>query len=180
MGGYRRLSPVVLAVLATGSAIHAQPGPAKIAVINGHAALVNTQQGKKAFDQLKTKVDSKKKEFESRQNELTTLEDQFNKSASVMAEDKREQLAGSINDKKKRLQRDLQDADEETQREQKEAFQPLEGRLNTVINQYAADNGYAVVIDVSVEGNQVRYAAPTVDITRDVVALYDKTFGNKP
>jgi len=175
-----RLSQVVLAILAISIAMQGQQGPVKTAVINGHAALVNTQQGKKAFDQLKAKVDSRKKEFESRQNELTTLEDQFSKSAPVMAEDKREQLAGTINDKKKRLQRDLQDADEDTQREQKEAFQPLEGRLNTIINQYAADNGYAIVIDVSVEGNQVRYAAPTVDITREVVALYDKTYGNKP
>jgi Skp family chaperone for outer membrane proteins len=97
-----------------------------------------------------------------------------------MTEDKREQLANSINDRKKRLQRDVQDADEEAQREQKAVFQPLEGKLNTVINQFAADNGYAVVIDVSVEGNQVRYAAPTVDITRDVVALFDKSYGNKP
>ena len=129
---------------------------------------------------LKARVEAKKKDFESRQSELGKLEEQFGKSASVMTEDKREQLANSINDRKKRLQRDVQDADEEAQREQKAVFQPLEGKLNTVINQFAADNGYAVVIDVSVEGNQVRYAAPTVDITRDVVALFDKSYGNKP
>jgi len=177
---YRRVSQVVLALLAMSLAVHAQPAPAKLAVINGHAALVNTQQGKTAFDQLKARVEAKKKDFESRQSELGKLEEQFGKSASVMTEDKREQLANSINDRKKRLQRDVQDADEEAQREQKAVFQPLEGKLNTVINQFAADNGYAVVIDVSVEGNQVRYAAPTVDITRDVVALFDKSYGNKP
>jgi hypothetical protein len=33
-----------------------------------------------------------------------------------------------------------------------------------------------LVVDISTPGNQVRYAAPTVDITKDIVTLYDKTY----
>jgi outer membrane protein len=147
----------------------------KIAVINGQAALVSTQEGKKAFDQLKAKVEAKRKEFELRQNELVQLEDQLNKSGAVIASDKKDQLATTINDKKKRLQRDSQDADEDAQKDQVQFFQPIEDRLNAIINKYAADNGYSLVIDINTPGSPVRYAATAIDITKDVVALYDKS-----
>jgi Skp family chaperone for outer membrane proteins len=160
-------------------ALQAQQGMTKVAVVNGQAALVGTQEGKKALERWNAKLDTKKKEFEARQNEIAQLEDQLSKGASVMTRDKKEQLLNSFNDKKKRLQRDVQDADEETQRDQQQSFQPLEDRLNTIIDKYAADNGYALVIDVSIQGSPVRYAAPWTDITKDVVTLYDKTYGIK-
>jgi outer membrane protein len=171
-----KLFVITMLVSLIGPVLQAQ-GTAKVAVINGQAALVSTQEGKKAFEQLKAKVETKRKDFEARQNQIAQLDDQLNKGGSVMSADKREQLASSINDKKKRLQRDTQDADEETQRDQQQTFQPLEDKLNAVINKYAADNGYSLVIDFSVPGSPVRYAAPGTDITKDVVALYDKTNG---
>ncbi len=164
----------LLAILPGG--LQAQQG-AKIAVINGQAALVSIQEGKKAFEQLKAKVETKRKEFEARQNELAQLEDQLNKGSTVMTSDKKEQLANSINDKKKHLQRDSQDADEDAQRDQLQSFQPIEERLNTIINKYAADSGYSLVIDTNTPGSPVRYAATGIDITREVVTLYDKTYG---
>jgi outer membrane protein len=157
----------------------AQQGATRVAVINGQAALVGTQEGKKALERWTAKLDTKKKEFEARQNEIAQIEDQLSKGASVMTGDKKEQLLNTLNNKKKRLQRDLQDADEETQRDQQQSFQPLEERLSATIDKYAADNGYALVIDLSVQGSPVRYAAPSTDITKEIVTLYDKTYGMK-
>jgi len=42
----------------------------------------------------------KKKEFDSRQSEVAQLQDQYNKGGTVMAEDKRNQLARDIDEKK--------------------------------------------------------------------------------
>jgi outer membrane protein len=167
-----------MAIVLSAVSLAQQPQAAnKMAVINGQAALANTEQGKKALEQLRAKFETRKKEFEARQSEVAQLEDQLAKGAAVMAGDKREQLAKTLSDKKKRLQRDLQDADEDTQRDQQLATQTLDDRLNTIINKYASDNGYSVVIDFSVPGNPVRYAAGAIDITKEVVALYDKTYG---
>jgi Skp family chaperone for outer membrane proteins len=164
---------LIFAMVAT---LHAQTAQTAVAVVNGQAALVSTLEGKKAFEQLKANVETKKKEFEARQNEIAQIEDQLTKGASVMTGDKREQLANTLGEKKKRLQRDLQDADEETQRDQQQSFQPLEDKVNAIISKYAAEKGYSVVIDISTPGNPVRYAATGTDITKEVVALYDKTY----
>lgn len=154
----------------------AQQGTPKVAVINGQQALANTQEGKKTLERLRAKVETRSKEFEARQMELAQLEDQLNKGASVMTGGKKEQLAITINDRKKRLQRDSQDADEEAQLDQQQSVQALEDKLNTVIDKYATEHGYSLVIDYSTPGNPVRYRAAGIDITSEIVALYDKTY----
>jgi outer membrane protein len=43
-----------------------------------------------------------------------------------------------------------------------------------VIIKYARDNGYAVILDVSSQQTPVLYASDGIDITQDIIALYDK------
>ena len=43
-----------------------------------------------------------------------------------------------------------------------------------VIDKYASDNGFAVVIDVSAQSSPILYASTSVDITRQIVELFDK------
>jgi outer membrane protein len=167
-------SKIVIPALAAVLQLAAQAP--KIAVINSQTALVTVQQGKQALEQFKARYDAKKKEFDTRENEIVQLEDQLNKSGAVMSDDKRGQLAAAISDKKKRYQRDMQDTQEAADRDQQLIVQPLEERLNLVIGKYAADNGYTLVVDIGLPGNQIRYAAPSVDITKDIVILYDKTY----
>ena len=49
-----------------------------------------------------------------------------------------------------------------------------------VIDKYAQQNGYAVVLDVSNPNTPVLYASNTVDITKDIVDLYDKAAPSAP
>jgi outer membrane protein len=43
-----------------------------------------------------------------------------------------------------------------------------------VIDKYAKDNGYTLVLDVSSQQTPVLYASNTIDITKDIIDLYDK------
>jgi len=160
--------------------LQAQQPATKVAVVNGQTVLLGTGEGKKAFTQLKVRYEAKKKEFDSRQNEIDQLQDQLNKAEGVMTEEKKSQLADRTAEKKKRLQRDQQDATDDAQKDQQQTFQPMAERVDAMISKYAADNGYSIVLDYSAPGSPVRYAAMGVDITKEVVALYDKTYGDGP
>src|SRR3954454_6368819 len=146
----------------------------KVGVISVQGAIVGTKDGQKASQELDTKFAPKKKEFDTRQSELASLQDQFNKGGSVMNEDKRNQLTRDIDEKKKRLERDMQDAEEELRGEQQRVLQGLGQRMMTVIEKYAKDNGYTMILDVSSPNTPVLYASSGIDITQDIVSLYDK------
>ncbi|HZS52944.1 MAG TPA: OmpH family outer membrane protein [Bryobacteraceae bacterium] len=156
----------------------AQQAPAKVGVISIQGAIVGTKDGQKASQELDSKFVPRKKDFDARQNEISQLQDQYNKGGNLMAEDKRNQLARDIDEKKKRLERDMQDAQEELQSEQQRVLQSLGQRMMAVIEKYAKDNGYTMILDVSNPNTPVLYASSGIDITQDIVSLYDKTTAN--
>ena len=169
-------SAVALLGLAFGAA--AQQTPGKVGVISVQGAIVGTKDGQKASQELAAKFTPRKKEFDTRQSELASLQDQLNKGGSVMNEDKRNQLTRDIDEKKKRLERDMQDAEEEVRSEQQRVLQGLGQRMMAVIEKYAKDNGYNMILDVSNPNTPVLYASSAIDITQDIVSLYDKTSAN--
>ena len=162
-----------LLVLALGAG--AQQTATKIGIISIQGAIAGTKEGQQAFQELDKKVVPKRKEFESRQSEIAQLQDQYNKGSSLMADDKRNQLARDIDEKKKRVERDMQDSEEELRNEQQKMLQLLGQRMLAVINKYGKDNGYTVILDDSSPNTPLLYAATTIDITQEIIALYDKT-----
>ncbi len=157
---------------------NAQQAPTKVGVISVQGAIVGTTDGKKASAELETKFNPKKKEFDSRQSEIAQLQDQLNKGGSVMNDEKRSQLARDVDEKKKRLERDMQDANEELQSEQQRVLQGLGQRMMAVIDKYAKDNGYTIILDDSNPNTPLLYASSGIDITQDIIQLYDKTSSN--
>lgn len=168
-GGFAQHAPAAVGVTSTAQ---------KVGVISVQGAIVGTKDGQKASQELDAKFSPKKKEFDTRQSEINQLQDQYNKGGTVMSEDKRQQLARDIDEKKKRLQRDMQDAQDELQGEQQRLLQSLGQRMMAVIEKYAKDNGYTMILDVSNPNTPVLYASSAIDITQDIVALYDKTSSN--
>jgi outer membrane protein len=152
--------------------------PNKVGVISIQGAIVGTKDGQKASQELDQKFVPKNKEFQSRQSEIVQLQDQLTKGGTVMAEEKRNQLAREIDEKKKRLERDMQDAEEDLRGEQQKVLSSLGQRMMAVIEKYAKDNGFSLILDVSNQNTPVLYASSGIDITSDIVSLYDKTTAN--
>jgi outer membrane protein len=154
---------------------YAQAAPGKVGVISVQGAIVGTKDGQKAAAALEQKFQPKRKDIEGRQTEVTQMEDQMRKGGNLLTDEKRAQLARDIDEKRKRLNRDLQDAQEEFDQEQQKLLQGLGQRMMAVIEKYSKDNGYSMVLDVSNPNTPVLYASSAIDITQDVISLYDKT-----
>jgi outer membrane protein len=166
------LAATAAVVLAVGAYAQA---PGKVGVISVQGAIVGTKDGQKAAAALEAKFQPKRKDIEGRQTEVTQMEDQMRKGGNLLTDEKRAQLARDIDEKRKRLNRDLQDAQEEFDQEQQRLLQGLGQRMMAVIEKYSKDNGYSMVLDVSNQNTPVLYASSSIDITQDVISLYDKT-----
>ena len=58
--------------------------------------------------------------------------------------------------------------------EQGKIMQELGNKVMAVLEKYATANGYAIVLDVSNPQTPVLWAASAIDITNDIVKLYDQ------
>lgn len=155
----------------------AAPGvvPGKIAVINIQQAIVYTKEGQKAIADLQTKFNPRKTALEKRQSDIGLLQDQLKKGGATMSEAAKEKIMRDIDADTKSLNRDADDFNGDMQQEQGKVMQELGQKVMSILDQYAVQNGYAVVIDVSnQQQNPVFWAAASNVITADIVRLYDQ------
>ncbi len=166
-----KFAAAAIAVVSLASVAVAQN---KIAVIHIQQAMVSTNEGQKAATELQAKFEPRKKGLEEKQRELQQLQAELSKGSNTMADAKRVSLTRDIDSKTKSLQRDSQDAQDEFEQEQNRLLGDLGQKMMVVIDKYAKDNGYAIVVDVSSQQTPVLWAASSVDITKDIVDLYNK------
>src|SRR5271170_3002498 len=153
----------------------AQAQQGKVAVINIQGAIISTKDGQKAAAELNSKTAPKKKELEQKQNEIGALQDQLNKGTNTLSDTAKNDLYKNIEYKKKNLQREVEDAQADLEADQQKLLQQLGQKILAVIEKYARDNGITMVVDVSSQQTPVLYASPSVDITKEIIELYDKS-----
>jgi outer membrane protein len=171
----RMIGAILSSVMLPFSVALPESAPAnKIAVIGMQSAIASTTDGQKAAAQLNAKYQPKQKDFDQRQREITQLRDQLDKGASLLSAEKRYQLAREVEERKRKLERDISDARDDLNADQQRILQTLGQKLLAVAEQYAKDHGYCLVLDVSSANTPVLYASPTTDITKDIVAQYNK------
>jgi outer membrane protein len=152
----------------------AAPAPVKVATIFAQNAIVSTQEGQKATALLNARFAPRKDEFDRKQRELQALHDQLKKNQASMNAEARNRLDQAIDAKSRELQRLSEDSQAALEEEQGSMLQQLGDKLLGVIAEYAMRNGYAVVLDVSNPQGPLLWASPSVDITNDIVKLYDQ------
>jgi outer membrane protein len=160
-------------VIALVGAIGAQ-AQSKVGIININAAIANTKDGQKSIQELETRFAPRKKELEKKQQAISALQAQLQKGGTVLGDDQKRRLMGDIDSQTKSYNRDLEDASQELEQEQQKIFQELGGKMMSVIDKYAKEKGYSLILDVSSQQTPVLYAANEVDVTKDIIGEYDK------
>ncbi|MGA3201969.1 MAG: OmpH family outer membrane protein [Bryobacteraceae bacterium] len=154
--------------------------PTKVGVIQIQTALVSTKDGQKAVAELEGRMAPRQKEMERKRSEIQELQDKLSKGGNAMAQGAKDDLARSIDQKTKSYNRDMEDARAELEQEQRKLLEELSGKMQVVIDKFALANGYAILLDVSNQATNVLYVATGVDITKDVIEMYDKTTASAP
>ena len=149
--------------------------PTKVAVIQIQAALAATKEGQKAAADLEVKLSPRKKDLDGKQAEIKELQERLQRGGNTLSDSAKEDLTRNIDAKTKSYNRELEDAQAELEQEQQKVVGTLGQKMMAVIDKYAQQNGFAIVLDVSSQNTPVLYASNTVDITKDVIDLYDKT-----
>jgi len=155
----------------------AAPTVAKVAIVNLQAAIVNTNEGQRDFEGLQKKFDPKRTELENLKKEVDDLQKKFNTQADKLNDEARADLLKQIDAKKKTLQRSYEDSNADFQAQQDEIANRIVQKLVEVLDKFAKDNGYTVVLDVSGQSSPVLWAAASVNVTKELVDAYNTQSG---
>ena len=159
------------------AAAAAVPASAKVGIVNIQAAIVGSNEGQRDFADLQKKFDPKRQELEGLNKEVDELQKKFNTQGDKLNDEARGELLKQIDAKKKILQRNYEDANTDIQAQQNEIANRIGQKLVSVLDKYAKENSFSVILDVSGQASPVLWAASSVDITKAVLDAYNTESG---
>lgn len=178
MKKFRAIAPlVILAVLAVAGASYAQQA-SKIAIINSQKAFETSIEGKKALGQLQDLDTKIKADIQKLDDGIRLLENRMNTGRLTMTQEALLALQADIDKKTTERKRYEEDKTREAQALSTTLIQKIRVEMVTVIEGLAKERGLDLVLDAATSG--VVTAAPTIDITDEVVSRYNQTKSATP
>jgi|SRR5579872_3956120 len=158
----------VLAVCAAGLA----SAQAKIGVVNFQKAILDTAEIKKASTDLQNKYKPRQDALDKVQRELSDIQTQLQSAGGKLSPQGEADLQARGQRKQREAERLGQDLQDDVNNERNTVIQRAGARMTEVVKKLMDDKGLDLIIDV---GTAVSYK-PTVDLTADAVAAYDKAY----
>lgn len=174
------LSIVFATAACAQAAAAAQPGTAtaaavstKIGIVNIQDAIIATNEGKKEFDALQARFAPKQNDLKALNDEVESMKKDLQAKEGKLNEDEKIKQVKLLETKQKTLQRNYEDAQNEFQQAEQEVVNRIGGKMLNVLEKYAKNNGYSVILDVSNPQTPVLWASQGTNITKELVDAYN-------
>jgi outer membrane protein len=165
-------------LLLSASAAWAQGGAAapalKIGLINVRGAIVATAEGKQASAQMQSQFAPQQAELENMQKQIQDLQTQLANGARTLSDEEKARLQRRGQLLVSQSQRKQDDLNESVNLAQTEIFESIGAKMSDVVDKFGKDNNYTVMLDMSAQGNPVIFNSTQLDVTEEIVRLYDQ------
>jgi outer membrane protein len=167
---------VLLILLVSPSLARSQDQPpaattGRIGVINIQEAIVGTAEGKKALSEIQKKYEPRRNDLQRQEQEISALQDQLQKQVNTLSDDEKLRLQRELDEKQRLFKRAQEDAQADYQNDNQEAIRRVGQKMVRVINEYAQQNGFVLVVDDS--QLPVYFVAKGNDLTDVIMKRYD-------
>lgn len=144
----------------------------KVGVLDLQKALNATTEGLAAKENLRKKHEAKQKQVDAKKEELDSLEERIK--SPVLSEEAKGQLEQEYMRKRSELIEFVQAAKEEEEKENQQlSAQILEGLVG-IAREIAEKEKYTLILEKT--GGGVVYFQPDMDLTEEIVKLYNERF----
>jgi Skp family chaperone for outer membrane proteins len=150
--------------------------PGNIAVIDS-AAFGSEKAGitrvMNAMKTLEAKFQPLRTELRGMQDRLTTMRADIEKKRAIQDQRTTAQQIEAAGQLEVQIKRKAEDAQASYQKESIAAMEPLQKEIFNALTTYSQSKGISLLIDIN--RVPVIYSAPTIDITKDFIADYNRT-----
>ncbi len=156
----------------------ATPQRVRIGIINIQAAIATTQEGKADEAKLKARFAPKQQQLQQESAALTADQKKLQTGGDTLSAEAKTDLTNTIATKQKELRNDIADAQNDYRNATNDMINAIGNKMVIILNQYAQQHHFTMVLDHSLNWpqNPILYATPTIDITKQIVSLYDQKY----
>lgn len=165
---------IVPTAAALAIALVASAAPAadlKIGYIVTPRLLSESKLGKESSAKLKAKAEAAEKGLEKKMGELKKLQEDIQKRMAVLNDEEKAKLGEEYDRQMRDAKRSKEDAQREFDKARAQIENDMMTKFRTVIEKFAKDNGYDLVLDAGT----LLYISQKADVTNEVIQLADKS-----
>jgi len=148
----------------------------KVGVINIRQAIVTTGEGKVASAELQSQFASRQNEIENLNKQINDLQQRLQAGANKLSQEEEARLRQQGQRLTQRLDRMNTEYQEDVNAAQADVIDRIGRKMVDVLDRYARENGYSVVLDSSAQSTPILYASTQIDLTQDIIRLYDQAY----
>jgi outer membrane protein len=150
---------------------------AKVAVIMFQAAVAQTNEGQRDFSDVQKKFEPKEAQLKTLNDDIETRKKQLQAQGDKLSPAETTAQTKKIDEETKELQRNAEDARNDYQQAIGEMYNSLASKVFEVVQSYAKEQGYTLVLDGSQQQSPILWASEVTDITKPVIAAYNAKSG---
>jgi len=148
----------------------------KVGVISIRQAIVTTGEGKVASAELQSQFASRQNEIENLNKQINDLQQRLQAGANKLSQEEEARLRQQGQRLTQRLDRMNTEYQEDVNAAQADVIDRIGRKMVDVLDRYARENGYSVVLDSSAQSTPILYASTQIDLTQDIIRLYDQAY----
>ncbi|HYL61089.1 MAG TPA: OmpH family outer membrane protein [Candidatus Methylomirabilis sp.] len=148
----------------------------KVAIINLRGAIGSTAEGKQASAELQSQFAPRSAEIDNLTKQINDIQQKLQAGQGKLSQDEEARLTSDGQRLTQRLDRRRNDFQEDAQAAQQDVLERIGRKMVDVIDRYSRENGFSVVLDVSGQNSPVLYAADQINVTQEIVRLYDQAY----
>jgi outer membrane protein len=169
------LLPTV-ALRAQGTAAAGAAVTGKTGVINIRQAIAGTAEGKQAGAELQSQFAARQNELEGLNKQINDLRQRLEAGKGKISDEEAARLQRQGEVMARQLQRKQDEYQEDVNAAQAEVFDRVGRKMVDVLDRYARENGYVVILDSSAQNTPILFASTNIDVTQDIVRLFDGAY----
>jgi outer membrane protein len=147
-------------------------GQAKVAVINLQEAVFKSAEIQKADADMQAKYKPRQDEINRVTTEISDLAQKFQAGQGKLAEAALADLQAQGQRRQRDLQRLQEDLNADAERDRNDILTKTTQKMGDVVKKLAEEKG----VDLVVDSATILYFKPTLDLTADAIAAYDKAY----
>jgi outer membrane protein len=152
-------------------------GTAKsVGIINLRGAIGSTAEGKQASAELQSQFAPRSAEIDNLTKQINELQQKLQAGQGKLSQEEEARLTAEGQRLTQRLDRRRNDFQEDASAAQQDVLERIGRKMVDVLDRYARENGFSVILDTSGQNSPILYASNQVDVTQDIIRLYDQAY----
>jgi outer membrane protein len=139
-------------------------------------AIQSTAEGKQAAAELQSRFAPRQTELDNLRKQIEDLQTRLRTTSNTLSDEEKARLAREGDQLTRTYQRKQQDSQDDFNEAEREIVDRIGRKMIDILDKYSKENGYSIILDTSAQNTPVIYAANTIDVTQDIIKLYDQSY----